>query len=420
MAEELHLHQQKVELKLLPKQRKFLESTKKEVMYSGGFGAGKSICLCIKAAMEASKKGNVVLLIRKTLVSLRKSTLRSLIEEDDKNPPILPLGTYTFNKSAGEIKLNGGGTIIICGMDNPTRLRSINAGCVIIDEAIELNEDEYNTLFSRLRLNVGSRQIVMATNPGPQSHFLYKRFFLENSNNREVINAPTNENFLLPQDYLESLMDSYKGNELLYKKYVLGQWVTAENSVYPTFNRDIHVKNINYESDRYYLGLDFGFTNATAMSLVQVAGSKVVVLEEVHKSKLLQSEIMQHLHDFDDRYKGLTVIYDPSAASLGAQIQHEGINCVKANNDITLGISRINTKLAVREDTGEPDLYINPNCVNLIREMENYQYDKSGSEKPIKVNDHQVDNLRYVINHLYDSNATEFKYFSLGASDDDD
>jgi phage terminase large subunit len=234
-----------------------------------------------------------------------------------------------------------------------------------------------------------------------------------------VINAPTHENFLLPQDYLESLMDCYKGNELLYKKYVLGQWVTAENSVYPTFSREVHVKNINYESDRYYLGLDFGFTNATAMSLVQVAGSKVVVLEEVHKSKLLQSEIMQHLHDFNDRYKGLTVIYDPSAASLGAQIQHEGINCVKANNDITLGISRINTKLAVREDTGEPDLYINPNCVNLIREMENYQYDKSGSEKPIKVNDHQVDNLRYIINHLYDASSEQFKPLCIGFDDID-
>lgn len=413
------LHEQKVELKLLPKQRKFLESTKKEVMYSGGFGGGKSRSLCIKAAMEASKKGNIVLLIRKTLVSLRKSTLRSLLDEDDKIPPVLPIGTYTFNKSAGEIKLNNGGTIIICGMDNPTRLRSINAGCVIIDEAIELNEEEYNTLFSRLRLNVGSRQIVMATNPGPQSHFLYKRFFLENNPNREVINAPTHENFLLPQDYLDSLLDSYKDNDLLYRKYVLGQWVTAERSVYPTFNREIHVKNIKYESDRYYLGLDFGFTNATAMVLAQVAGSKVVFLEEVYKTKLLQSEIMQHLHDFNNRYKGLTVIYDPSAASLGAQIQHEGINCVKANNEVVLGISRFNTKLAVREDTNEPDLYVNPNCINFIREIENYQYDKSGSEKPVKVNDHLCDSAKYILNHLYDASSEEFHPICINEDDID-
>jgi PBSX family phage terminase large subunit len=291
---------------------------------------------------------------------------------------------------------------------------------ICVDEAVELNEQEYNSLFSRLRLNVGTRQICLATNPGPCSHWLYKRFYLDNSFNREVISAPTEENFLLPKDYLDSLVESYKGNDLLYRKYLKGEWVTALNAIYPTFNREVHVKNIKYESDRYYLGLDFGFTNATAMLLAQVAGSKVVFLEEVYKTKLLQSEIMQHLHDFNNRYKGLTVIYDPSAASLGAQIQHEGINCQKANNEVVLGISRFNTKLAVREDTNEPDLYVNPNCVNFIREIENYQYDKSGSEKPIKVNDHLCDSAKYILNHIYDDNATEFKYFSLGASDDDD
>lgn len=413
------MEQESIELKLLPKQKKVLESTKREVLYTGGFGSGKTRVLCIKAAMEASKKGNVVMIIRKTLVSLKKSTLRSLIYEDDGLPPVLPRGTYNYNKAEGQIQLNNGGIILLCGLDNPTRILSINAGCILIDEAVEINEEEYNSLFSRLRLKVGTRQILMATNPGPQSHFLYKRFFLENNNNREVINAPTNENFLLPQDYLDSLMDSYKDNELLYKKYIEGKWVTAEKSVFPTFNREKHVKNIKYESDRYILGLDFGFTNQTAMLLAQVAGSKIVILEEVYKSKLLINEIMNHIHDFNTRYKGLKVIYDPSAASLGAQIQHEGIDCAKANNDIIVGISRINTKLAVREDTNEPDFYINPNCVNFIREMENYQYEKDGSEKPIKVNDHLVDACKYLCNYLYDATSEEFKPLCINEYDID-
>lgn len=376
------------ELKLLPKQRKFLESTKKEVLYSGGFGSGKSLAICIKAIMEASKKGNVVLILRKTLTSLKKSTLRSLISEDGDNEALLPLGSYKHNKSSGEIQLNNGGIIIYTGLDNPTRILSINAGCILIDEAIEFTEPEYRALFSRLRLNVGSRQILSVTNPGPQSHFLYKRFYLENNKDREVIHAPTTENFLLPKDYIESLESDYKTNELLYKKYILGEWVSAENAVYKLFNREIHCKVKEYESDTYYLGLDFGFTNQTAMVLCQVAGSKVIIKDEVYKTKLLQSDIIENIQNFKNQYPDLTVICDPSAASLIASIQAEHINCLKANNDIALGISRVNTKMAVREDTNEPDLYVYPSCINLIRELENYQYAKDGSEKPVKINDH--------------------------------
>ena len=47
-------------------------------------------------------------------------------------------------------------------------------------------------------------------------------------------------------------------------------------------------------------------------------------------------------------------------------------------------------------------MFIDKNCVNLIRELESYRYEKdvygrNYSERPLKKDDHAVDALRYAL-----------------------
>ena len=105
-------------LEVLPQQLKFLRSAAREVLYSGAFGAGKTRAICLRVAMRASIEGAREGLCRKTVVALKRSTLKTLLEPDGMLPPILPKGSYEYKKIDGEINILGGGTIMLFGLED--------------------------------------------------------------------------------------------------------------------------------------------------------------------------------------------------------------------------------------------------------------------------------------------------------------
>jgi len=406
------------EYSLLPSQRKFVYSTKKHVLYSGGFGSGKSHSLCMAMLDQITIPNNVVLLIRKTLVSLKKSTLINLI---GGSHPILPPGSYHYNKTDGVIKIkdfNGTikGTIYLCGMDDPSRIRSFNLGAAYVDEVTEFTKEEFEEIGWRLRLEYGSRQLFCCGNPAGQNHFLYKHFFLENNQNREVITASSLENKYLPSDYLDELK-TMEGNQ--YKRYVEGQWVVLDDVIFDTFDRNVHVKrlpNVTY-FEEYFVGVDYGYTHNTGMLVVGKIGDRLTVIDEFYKNKLLLRDIVDKASEWNDKYAKPIFIYDPSAAGLGAELQNIELNIVKANNDVDSGIDRIRNKLRIRNDI--PDLIISDFCVNTIKELENYQY-QPGTEKPVKIGDDLCDCLRYICNYIDDQKADHSHAFAMDLDSEQD
>jgi PBSX family phage terminase large subunit len=352
-------------------------------------------------------------LLRKTVTSLKRSTLQSLIGGDD---PVLPKGSYVHNLAEGKITLNSGGVIYLMGMDDPVRIRSINAGCIAIDEAIEFSEAEYLEVLGRLRGKEGSRQIFLATNPGLPSHFLYKRFFTEKNRDREVVCAKTAENTHLPQDYINSLNEL---PEVLRRRYVEGEWCAVEGCIYDGFNRDIHIKtliNIGYEE--YILGLDMGYSHPAAILLAGRSGDRLYIIQEWRKSKQLIDAIINQVADMSRNLPSQPkIVCDPSAATMIAQLEAEGFNVQKANNDVLGGINRVRQRLVVRSD--QPDLIINSNCMGLVEEFENYQFEQ-GTEKPIKVGDDLIDCLRYIVNAVDDQKCQYERPMIITGADDDD
>ena len=159
---------------IMPQQQVFLEAKESEVAFSSGWGAGKTAALLVALVQSvAGKPGSRSILARRHLVTLNRTTLPMLVRPTGDMPPILPVGSYTWNKTEGVIRVNGGGEIILLGCDDPLRIRSINAGDVFIDEACELEEDQYIELLGRIRLSTGGLHARLATNPAHNSHWLY-------------------------------------------------------------------------------------------------------------------------------------------------------------------------------------------------------------------------------------------------------
>jgi len=369
---------------LLKWQGEFLQSKAKEILVSGGYGSGKSSAIALKAITEAMKPDNPVLLVRKTLASLKRTTLKSLIERDGKEVPFLPQGAYTYNRQDSVIKLNGGGSITLMGFDSEMNVRSMNLGCVLVDEAVELSESEYSELKYRLRATTTDlRQIITFTNPGSPHHFLYKRFTEPHPDRKHFV-IDSFQNSYLPEDYVNDLKQM---TGVAYDRCVSGLWRDNEKMVWNTFMSDRHVlKRTESEMADWIVPIDFGFTNPTSiLCLGRDNAGKIHVFDDFGKSRMLVSEILDRVNVWKGRNP--ICVVDPSAATLIAELRNAGYAVEPAYNPVEDGLE------LVRDMFAKAEITIEPGCSKLVSDIETYQRDDN--DRVVKVNDHRPDALRY-------------------------
>jgi len=389
--------------RLLPKQYDFVQSKSREVLYSGAYAAGKTRALCYRLVSRAQVPGSREGLCRKHLVTLRASTLRTLLEPDGSAPPVLPPNTYSHNKSDRTIKIRGGGEIVYFGLDDPQKIGSYNLTGCAIDEAVELSADDWQMLIGRIRLDVGVPNSLYAVcNPGAPSHWLAERFGLalghQAKDGCEVIHTKTTDNSFLPKDYIESLTTL---GGVAYRRFVMGEWCASDGLVYDRWDRMIHLTEQD-DVGNYIVGIDVGYRNPTALLLVgRDRDDRIHVEREWYKTQQLEADIVAKCLDWSKRFSPEVFVVDPSAAGFIETLRSNGLNVAAANNKVFEGIQSVQGRLQVQQDG--PSITVDPRCFNLMREFESYEWLSGHSgltDKPRKENDHAMDALRYAIVHL--------------------
>lgn len=409
-----------VDIELLPKQMDFLTATDRELLYSGAFGAGKSRCLAVKLLCRASRPGTREGLCRKHLVTLKATTLKTLLESDGELPPVLPSGYYTHNKSEKTIRIRGDGEIVYFGLDDPDKIGSYNLSGVAVDQAEELAEEDWTQLRGRIRLRVEGipNQIYAACNPGSPSHFLAVRFGLAEGHSVKrgcrAITTCSADNVFLPDEYLNDL-NSFVG--LAKQRYVDGKWVGSDGLVYDRWVRGTFVKSYCTQWKRVIVGCDDGYTNPAVMLVIcEDNDGRLHIAYEYYMSKQLEPAVVTEARGLNVRFKPEAFVVDPSAAKLRASLSEAGLPVVEANNEVFSGIQAVQQRLVVAGD-GEPRLTVSPTCINTIREFETYEW-KPGKDEPIKQFDHAMDALRYGIRY-FDSPPFAFKVVTACAAKKD-
>lgn len=245
-------------------QRRCIVSPVPQLLYSGRYGSSKSRTLCEKADLRCrAYPGARVVIARKRRTDLGQTTLPVLLEE---------CITPTERERGWRVSADGGSTLwyangsrILCvGLDNPGKLRSGEFDLALVDQAEELDEEEWNAILGRLRHRVGPyRQLAGFCNPASPAHFLFKRFrpdlgsHIEWSTEpstllngmvmpagqpvRECVLAGATDNVQnLDLDY-QMLLNSYTGG---YRdRYVLGRWVAFEGALFDKFDERFHVRS---------------------------------------------------------------------------------------------------------------------------------------------------------------------------------
>lgn len=200
---------------LLAGQEAFVTSLAFEKAYVGGFGAGKSVALCVLAILLAHQQpGNRILICRKTYKSLNETTRNTFAE---LLPPELNAGEKR-SEDEQYIHCAGGGRSTILWRsfeDSPAdweKFRSSEYGACLIDEASEAPRKLCEILIGRLRTKVNYRCMAYASNPTPKAHWLYDYFLGGQAvpGQRELFRGTTYENRTnLPAGYIENMERSY-------------------------------------------------------------------------------------------------------------------------------------------------------------------------------------------------------------------
>lgn len=208
------------EWNLNPKQSEFLKSDKRYKLFSGGFGAGKTLALELNVLdLLLRYPGNLGLLGRMTYQDLRDTVQKEFLQMVPR------FWIKDYNKSERRLTLFNGSELLFKHLDKVSEqeVKSLNLGFFAIDQAEQVTEPVYLALKGRLRRQNCSNQGLMSSNPA--NTWLFREFKQEDKPENLLIETNTFDNKLnLPQAYMDDLM---KYPDAWQKQFVFGQWDTA-------------------------------------------------------------------------------------------------------------------------------------------------------------------------------------------------
>ena len=220
----------------------------------GGYGSSKSYHVASKILLKLQEEKRKALVVREVFDTIRDSCF-SLFEDVATNMGIYD--TLTFTQSPMQIRFPNGSKIIFRGMDRPAKLKSINDLSLIwVEECSEVKYEGYKELLGRLRHLKMSNHIICSTNPVGTDNWTYSHFFKDDLNDYEVLDdnilyekgtvvvgntmyhhSTCDDNYFLPQDYLDELEEMKRYDKDLYRVARLGRYGVNGTKVLPNFKR---------------------------------------------------------------------------------------------------------------------------------------------------------------------------------------
>ncbi|WP_427112426.1 PBSX family phage terminase large subunit [Megasphaera sueciensis] len=312
---------------------------------------------------------------------------------------------YYYNRSEGYI-LIGDNVYYLFGASNESSqdvVQGLTAAGAFCDEAALFPESFIKQVIGRC--SVEGSKLWFNCNPESPYHFL-KKDYIDKAEEKHVFSLHflLDDNLTLSQETKDRYRRSYEG--LWYQRMILGLWVLAEGIIYDMFHdgliyTDDDWNNTLKSTCRRYVAMDYGTTNPMVFLDIYDNEEDIYIQKEYYwdsKEKMKQKSDPQYEKDYEEfigEEEPDAVILDPSAASFRVLLQGSGHRVLEADNSVNDGIRMVSTMMTRKK------LHINSRCVNTIRELRTYVWDEKasqhGEEKPLKVNDHACDALRYYV-----------------------
>lgn len=368
-------------------------------VYRGSAGSAKSYFITQKLIVRACREKIKILVCRRYGSTIR-NTCFSLFKDILTKWQLLPY--IKIRETDFNIKFPNGSEIIFMGLDEETKLLSLNnIGCIFVEEAFEVPQTIIEQLNLRMRSDIENQQIILAFNPISKNHWLYTFCELSPPHSFCYTHSTYKDNPFLNAEYVSTLEEMYERNPAKARIFCDGEWgVDAEGLVITNWK--------SYEFDAMTLaakgleirnGVDLGWVDKTAiiLSLYDRENKTIYVYDEFYKSGCQLDEIAAAAKNMKI---GKSKVYVDAAEPRSIQFfKQEGINaypCAKGKDSTKAGLMFLQNHLII----------VHPSCKSLIMELENFSYIKSKqtgewTEETTHEYSHAIDALRYGYSDIY-------------------
>ncbi len=245
------------------------------------------------------------------------------------------------------------------------------------------------------RCSVDGAKLWFSCNPESPQHWFYLEWIKRHKERNALhLHFEMEDNPGLSAKTIALYKSRFSG--VFYQRYIQGLWVVAEGLIYPMFGENNIVDTVP-EQGEYYISCDYGTLNPFSAGLWCWDGKTATRIREYYYSgretqvNKTDEEYYAELEKLAGDLNVRSVIVDPSAASFIEVIRrHKRFMVRKAKNDVINGI--MTTARYLQDGT----IKIHRDCKDIIREFGLYRWDEKVSEdRPIKENDHAMDDCRY-------------------------
>lgn len=289
--------------------------------------------------------------------------------------------TFTSNEVDLKMTFPHGGSIELQGaglQDSANKARGRKMVGVAIDEAAFIAPLKEIVEIWTPTLADYEGELVLSCSPGktPTGYFyecdmgsmkeFWKRFYLIPEEN------PIFKNGKYEEFRAEQLRTLYGGNEQhpVYRREWLGEWVKDSSALLIKYDHTVNdlkeEHQINHDNFEYYIGLDLGYLDSTAVTVAAVHKYEpyMVYIDEFTKNEMLLDEIVKVVKSYSDKYNPSAITVD--SGGFGKLTMEE----LKAREDFPAVVSayKYNKKLNIEmlnNDLASKHVFIASSCRKL-------------------------------------------------------
>jgi phage terminase large subunit len=416
-----------------------------EVAAVGRAGTGKTLAACWKLHLTAMKVPQLrALMLRATHTSLTATTLVTF--QRSVALAALADGSVRWYGGSGKdpaaFRYANGSEILVAGGDRPEKFLSADLDRIFVDEGVEITLDLWETLITRLRGKAPTyKQIILATNPSHPQHWIKQR---ADAGGLTMITSSHRDN-----PYYVNRDGSYTtdGRDYMTKLDALtgvrrmrlrdGRWTAAEGVIYEEYDDTVHlVDRFEVPADWPRIwGVDFGYTNPACVQwwAIDPDGRLWLYRELYHTRRTVDEHartILEAVTEVDEETgertwtepKPIAVVCDHDAGDRAILERELGLSTTPARKEVKTGLQAVKNRLKPAGD-GRARLYFMRDVLverdqaladakkplGTVDEITGYVWAKPTStaaaskpepEEPLKVDDHGMDTMRYVVVEL--------------------
>ncbi|QHZ46420.1 PBSX family phage terminase large subunit [Bacillus sp. NSP9.1] len=392
----------------------------------GGYGSSKSYHTALKIMLKLLQEKRTALVVREVFETHRDSTFSlcsTIIEELGAQKAVQAVS------SPMHIRFANGSRIIFKGMDNPSKLKSINNISLIwIEECSEVKYEGFKELIGRLRHPFLKLHMILTTNPVSKGSWTYRHFFKDELKKRFILDdealykkrivtvgdtyyhhSTAEDNLFLPKSYIRQLDDMKEYDPDLYRIARKGRFGVNGTRVLPQFEVMKHetvMKQIDRISNPLKrTGMDFGFEesyNAVIRAVIDPEQKYLYIYWEYYKNKLTDDMTAKDLDEL--RGKQELIKADPAEPKSIQYFRQNGFNMIGARK---FQGSRLQYTKKIKRFK---KIFCSDRCIHTIYELQplTYAADKDGhlKEDRFTIDPHTLSALWYALD---DYEVTDLK-----------